>query len=157
MRTIAMDFITDLLAVPSKGTPWQLGNVRQDDGSDDKDYYDWYNALITVSCAISKRTALIPGNKRYTAQEWATVLVRVLLLSDWGIPKGIISDRDRKFTSEFWQGMWKALGTRLLMTTAYHPQGDGLSERKNQTVEIAIRYHYYMHPESNWVDLLPSL
>ncbi|CAJ2500431.1 Uu.00g032840.m01.CDS01 [Anthostomella pinea] len=61
------------------------------------------------------------------------------------------------FTSRFWKGLWKSLGTRLLMTTAYHPQGDGASEQKNQTVEIAIRYHHFMHPELNWVDLMPQL
>ncbi|RWA09357.1 hypothetical protein EKO27_g5767 [Xylaria grammica] len=74
-----------------------------------------------------------------------------------GVPTGLISDRDSKFTSDFWSGMWKTFGSRLLMTTAYHPQGDGLSERKNQTVEIAMRYYTFEHPDRPWVDVLPAL
>ncbi|GKE30792.1 putative reverse transcriptase domain-containing protein [Tanacetum coccineum] len=42
-----------------------------------------------------------------------------------GVPISIISDRDSRFTSRFWQSMQEALGTRLEMTTAYHPQTDG--------------------------------
>ncbi len=75
--------------------------------------------------------------------------MRQLLLSDWGIPTAIISDRDRKFTLDFWQGMWEALGTKLLMTAAYHPQADGLAERKNQTVEIALRFFVFERPETH--------
>ncbi|RWA03570.1 hypothetical protein EKO27_g11536 [Xylaria grammica] len=149
MRTIAIDFILSLPKVKSIGTPWQL--------SGSKDYFSEYNQLMTVSCHTSKRTLLIPGHEKYTAEEWGMALTKQLLLSDWGIPKGIISDRDRKFTSEVWKGIWKALGTRLLMSTAYHPQTDGLSERKNQTVEIALRYYNFTNPESCWLDVIPSL
>lgn len=145
MRVIAIDFILGLPAVSSTGTPWHLPK------------YEKFDCMLTVSCKSSKRTLLIPGNIRYSAEEWGHVLMRQLLLSDWGVPSAIISDRDRKFTSDFWTGMWEALGTKLLMTAAYHPQADGLSERKNQTVEIALRYHIYEHPESNWLDILPML
>src|SRR5204862_7860779 len=59
--------------------------------------------------------------------------------------------------SAFWQGLWRAFGTRILMTTAYHPQGNGAAERKNQSVELAIRYHYANNPEGNWIDVIPAL
>ncbi len=49
------------------------------------------------------------------------------------------------------------MGTRLLMPTAYHPQADGLAERKNQAVEIATRYHYFMNPESTRLEVVPWL
>ena len=51
-----------------------------------------------------------------------------------GVPTSIISDRDARFTSHFWQSLQKALGTRLDMSTAYHPQTDGQSERMIQTL-----------------------
>ncbi|GJS22343.1 putative reverse transcriptase domain-containing protein [Tanacetum coccineum] len=51
------------------------------------------------------------------------------------LPISIISDRDSRFTSRFWQSMQEALGTRLDMSTAYHPQTDGQSERTIQTLE----------------------
>ena len=56
-----------------------------------------------------------------------------------GVPISIISDRDSRFTSRFWQSLQKALGTRLDMSTAYHPQTDGQSERTIQTLEDMLR------------------
>nr|GEW86830.1 putative reverse transcriptase domain-containing protein [Tanacetum cinerariifolium] len=56
-----------------------------------------------------------------------------------GVPVSIISDRDGKFTSLFWQALHKVLGTRLDMSTAYHPKTDGQSERTIQTLEDMLR------------------
>ncbi|GJR21463.1 putative reverse transcriptase domain-containing protein [Tanacetum coccineum] len=56
-----------------------------------------------------------------------------------GIPVSIICDRDGRFTSNFWRSFQKALGTRLDMSTAYHPQTDGQSERTIQTLEDMLR------------------
>ncbi|GKB89966.1 putative reverse transcriptase domain-containing protein, partial [Tanacetum coccineum] len=56
-----------------------------------------------------------------------------------GVPISIISDRDSRFTSRFWQSMQEALGIRLDMSTAYHPQTDGQSERTIQTLEDMLR------------------
>ncbi|GKD99129.1 putative reverse transcriptase domain-containing protein [Tanacetum coccineum] len=52
-----------------------------------------------------------------------------------GVSVSIISDRDSKFTSQFWKSLNKALGTQLDKSTAYHPQNDGQSERTIQTLE----------------------
>ncbi|KAL4590367.1 hypothetical protein LXL04_003296 [Taraxacum kok-saghyz] len=56
-----------------------------------------------------------------------------------GVPVSIISDRDNRFTSRFWQSLQKSLGTRLDISTAYHPQTDGQSERTIQTLEDMLR------------------
>jgi len=56
-----------------------------------------------------------------------------------GVPASIVSDRDSRFTSYFWQAFQKALGTRMNMSTAYHPQTDGQSERTIQTLEDMLR------------------
>ncbi|GKA85043.1 putative reverse transcriptase domain-containing protein [Tanacetum coccineum] len=56
-----------------------------------------------------------------------------------GVPISIISDRDSRFTSRFWQSMQEALETRLDMSTAYHPQTDGQSERTIQTLKDMLR------------------
>ncbi|GJW05311.1 putative reverse transcriptase domain-containing protein [Tanacetum coccineum] len=61
------------------------------------------------------------------------------VVSRHGVPILIISDRDGKFTSHFWKSQNKALGTRLDMSTAYHPQTDGQSERTIQTLEDMLR------------------
>ncbi|GJR26730.1 putative reverse transcriptase domain-containing protein [Tanacetum coccineum] len=56
-----------------------------------------------------------------------------------GVPVLIISDRDGRFTSRFWQTLQKALGTRLDMSTTYHPQTGGQSERTIQTLEDMLK------------------
>ena len=55
------------------------------------------------------------------------------------VPSSIVSDRDSRFTSHFWQAFKKALGTRVNMSTAYHPQTDGQSERTIRTLEDMLR------------------
>ena len=61
------------------------------------------------------------------------------IVSRHGVPVSIISDRDGRFTSRFWQSLQKALGTQLDMSTAYHPQTDGQSERTIQTLKDMLR------------------
>ncbi|GJR64485.1 putative reverse transcriptase domain-containing protein [Tanacetum coccineum] len=61
------------------------------------------------------------------------------VVSRHGVPISIISYRDSRFTSHFWQSLQKVLGTRLDMSTDYHPQTDGQSERTIQTLEDMLR------------------
>ncbi|GJT78203.1 putative reverse transcriptase domain-containing protein [Tanacetum coccineum] len=61
------------------------------------------------------------------------------IVSRHGVPISIISDRNSHFTSRFWQSIQSALGTQLDMSTAYHPQTDGQSERTIQTLEDMLR------------------
>ncbi|GJV70545.1 putative reverse transcriptase domain-containing protein [Tanacetum coccineum] len=61
------------------------------------------------------------------------------IIARHGMPVSIISDRDSRFTSRFWQSLQKALGTQLDMSTAYHPHTDGQSERTIQTLEDMLR------------------
>ena len=99
-----------------------------------------YNCILTVTCKFTRKITLIPGKDTYTAEQWGILLLIRLQKIDWGVPKAIISDRDRKFVSELWKAMFNELGVNLMYSTAYHPQTDGSSERTNQTVEIAIRF-----------------
>ncbi|KAI3685864.1 hypothetical protein L6452_35125 [Arctium lappa] len=61
------------------------------------------------------------------------------VVSRHGIPLSIVSDRDSRFTSNFWEGFQKELGTRVKLSTAYHPQTNGQSERTIQTLEDMLR------------------
>jgi hypothetical protein len=56
-----------------------------------------------------------------------------------GVPKSIVSDRDSKFVSKFWQSLHNAMGIKLDMSVAFHPQIDGQSERTIQTLEDMLR------------------
>ncbi|GJY01425.1 putative reverse transcriptase domain-containing protein [Tanacetum coccineum] len=62
-----------------------------------------------------------------------------LIVARHGIPASIIYDRDGRFTSNFWKSFQKALGTYISMSTAYHPETDGQSERTIQTLEDMLR------------------
>ncbi|KAJ9504892.1 hypothetical protein QJQ45_005451 [Haematococcus lacustris] len=66
-----------------------------------------------------------------------------------GLPQAIISDRDPKFTSDFWTSLFHLTGTRLLLSSAYHPQTDGQTERANRTVEDMLRPYVNDH-KTDW-------
>ncbi|GKC98778.1 putative reverse transcriptase domain-containing protein [Tanacetum coccineum] len=70
------------------------------------------------------------------------------------VPVSIISDRDGRLTSRFWQTLQKALGARLEMSTAYHPQTDEQSERTIQTLEDMLRA-CMMDFGGSWDNYLP--
>ena len=84
-------------------------------------------------------------------------LARVFLREVWrhhGLPSDIVSDRDARFTSQFWADLTAILNIRLRMSTAFHPQTDGQTERVNQTVEAYVRA-FCNHEQSDWAELLP--
>ena len=71
-----------------------------------------------------------------------------------GSPVTLISDRDTRFTSDFWQQFCTLLGITTKMSTAYHPQTDGQTERANRTIEEVLR-HFTASSPGSWDDLLP--
>jgi hypothetical protein len=66
----------------------------------------------------------------------------------------IISDRDPKFTSKFWQTLFKLVNTKLALSTAFHPQTDGQTERANRTLEQYL-CAFINYKQDNWANLLP--
>ncbi|KAD4888554.1 hypothetical protein E3N88_20627 [Mikania micrantha] len=83
----------------------------------------------------------------------AEIYVREVV-SRHGVPVTIISDRDTRFTSRFWRNFQEELGTKLLLSTAYHPQTDGQSERTIQTLEDMLRA-CIIDFGGSWDDYLP--
>ncbi|KAD3640600.1 hypothetical protein E3N88_29823 [Mikania micrantha] len=74
----------------------------------------------------------------YTMDKLANLYINEIVVRH-GVPLSIISDRDSRFTSRFWQSLQKSLGTHLNLSTAYHPQTDAKSERTIQTLEDMLR------------------
>jgi hypothetical protein len=64
-----------------------------------------------------------------------------------------VSDRDPKFTSKFWKGIFNGFGTNLNFSTSYHPESDGQIERVNQVIEDMLRM-YVMDKPSKWEDYI---
>ncbi|GJS33391.1 putative reverse transcriptase domain-containing protein [Tanacetum coccineum] len=112
---IAMDFVTKL--------------PRTSSGHD---------TIWVIVDRLTKSAHFLPMREDYKMERLARLYLNKIVARH-GVPISIISDRDSRFTSRFWQSMQEALGTRLVMSTAYHPQTDGQSERTIQTLEDMLR------------------
>ena len=73
-----------------------------------------------------------------------------------GLPLEIVSDHDKLFMSKFWMALHKLTGVKLKMSSAYHPQKDGASERTNKTVNQALQYHVAQN-QKGWARALPCV
>ena len=87
---------------------------------------------------LTKSAHFVPISVHRTADKLARLYVREIVRLH-GIPISIVSDRDTLFVSEFWESFQQAMGTRLDLSTAYHPETDGQSERVNQVIEDMLR------------------
>ncbi|GJP40392.1 hypothetical protein CLOM_g24662 [Closterium sp. NIES-68] len=128
---VTMDFVTGLPAGPS-------GN----------------DAVLVVVDRLTKMAHFAPCRRTITAEETSRLFISTVVRLH-GIPAAIISDRDPKFTSKFWQNTWARYGTHLQFSSAYHPQTDGQMERTNQTMEQLIRTN--CPDRKKWEDVLPML
>ncbi|KAJ9556736.1 hypothetical protein OSB04_011350 [Centaurea solstitialis] len=97
-----------------------------------------FNAIWVIVDRLTKSTIFLPIRESLTAEQLAKIYVDEVV-SRHGVPVSIISDRDVRFTSRFWERFHSELGTRLHFSTAYHPQTDGQSERTIQTLEDMLR------------------
>jgi hypothetical protein len=107
-----------------------------------------HDAITVFVDKLTKMCHLAAVTKDITAVEVANVFVdRIYCLH--GLPKVIVSDRDTKFTSAFWKQLHARLGTKLSMSTAFHPQTDGQTERMNRVLEDMLR-HYIDPSQTDW-------
>lgn len=113
-----------------------------------------YNSITVVIDLLSGMVHLIPSRINYTAKEVAELVVSEIYKLH-GIPKYIISDRDVVFNSTFWTHFHKLIGTKLCMSSAYHPESDGSTERANQTVTQMLR-QCVRPTQKDWVSKLPG-
>jgi hypothetical protein len=128
-QDIAMDFVTGL--PPSQG----------------------YNAILNVIDRLTGMNHLIPCNDTTGAEE----LAKLYLQNIWklhGLPLTIISDRGPQFVSKFWKALCQRLKIQRNLSTAYHPQTDGKTERANAIMEQYLRA-FTSYQQDDWVDWLP--
>lgn len=111
------------------------------------------NAILVVIDKFSKFSHFIPLRHPFTASSVAKLFLdHVYRLH--GMPNIIVTDRDRIFTSNFWQQLFKLAGVDLRMSTSYHPQTDGQMERLNQCLETYLRCFVHACP-TKWISWLP--
>ncbi|GJR38338.1 putative reverse transcriptase domain-containing protein [Tanacetum coccineum] len=97
-----------------------------------------HDTIWVIVDRLTKSAHFIP-TRETDSMETLTRLYIKEIVSRHGVPISIISDRDSHFTSRFWQSLQSALGTQLDMSTAYHPETNGQSERTIQTLEDMLR------------------
>ncbi|GJW38023.1 putative reverse transcriptase domain-containing protein [Tanacetum coccineum] len=97
-----------------------------------------YDTIWVIVDRLTKSAHFLPMRETDPMEKLMKLYMKEVVTRH-GVPVSIISDRDSKFTSLFWKALHKALGTRLDMSTAYHPQTNGQSERTIQTLEDMLR------------------
>jgi transposase InsO family protein len=128
-ESISMDFITDL--------PSSHG----------------FDALLVVVDRFSKMAHFSPCTKSISSEETAQILLRDVFRLH-GFPDNIISDRGPQFIAKFWQRLLELLQIQRALSSGYHPQTDGQTERTIQTLEQYLRC-FISYQQDDWVDLLP--
>ena len=112
-----------------------------------------YSVILVVVDRLTKYAHFLPIRHPYTALMVAqTFLDTVVKLH--GLPASIVTDRDPIFVSHFWKELFKLYRVNLQLSTAYHPQTDGQSERVNQCLEMYLRCAVHNSPKS-WKSWLP--
>ena len=142
------------LTVPTY--PWEsigvdfVGPLPESGNRDGK-----FDSLTVVICLLTSMVHLIPSRTNYNASQLAELMFEHVYKSH-GLPKNIISDRDVLFTSVFWSRLHRLIGTKLRMSSAYHPQSDGATERANRTVTQMLRQCIHAN-QKDWVTKLPAI
>lgn len=135
------------LPVPDK--PWSVLSL---DFIVDLPPSEGCNTILVVVDTLTKMAHFIPLPKVPNSKETAHALsTHVFKLH--GLPSALVSDRGTQFTSQFWRALCQQLGITLKMSSAYHPQSNGQTERINQWLEQYIRC-YCTHLQDNWFSLL---
>ncbi|KAI3726575.1 hypothetical protein L1987_66373 [Smallanthus sonchifolius] len=97
-----------------------------------------HDSIWVIVDRLTKSAHFLPICEDYKMEKLAKLYMNEVITRH-GVPVSIISDRDSRFTSRFWKSLQKSLGTRVDLSTAYHPQTDGQSERTIQTLEDMLR------------------
>lgn len=96
------------------------------------------DSIWMIGDRLTKSAYFIPVKPTRTASSLATTYMREIVRLH-GVPSCIVCDRDPIFTSKFWAAFQEALGTKLNLSTSYHPQTEGQTERVNQILEDMLR------------------
>ena len=97
-----------------------------------------HDAIWVIVDRLTKSAYFLPIRTTFSAEQLAKLYIKEIVRLH-GVPLSIVSDRDNKFTLRFWRGFQSAMGTDLNVSTAFHPQTDGQSERTIQTLEDMLR------------------
>ena len=112
-----------------------------------------FTTILVIIDQLSKQAIFIPTHDTITSPE-LTQLFLLHVFTKHGVPAHVTSDQGSEFVLHFFRSLGKALDMKLHFTLDYHPEGDGQTERANQTLEQYLRM-YCNYQQDNWSDLLP--
>ena len=112
-----------------------------------------HDGIWVVVDRLTKSTHFLPIREKFSPRKLVELFMSHIV-SLHGVPVSIISDRDPRFTSRFWKRLMKELGVKLNLSTAFHPQTDGQSERTIQTLEDMLR-SCVLRFKGHWNEYLP--
>jgi transposase InsO family protein len=107
-----------------------------------------HTAYLSITCRLSNLLQVGFCESTVTAAQ-AAQLVFDNWVVHYGLPATIISDRDPRFLGDFWQALWRIMGTQLQFSTAGHPQTDGKAENRQRTANTMLR-HYVSFDQTDW-------
>jgi transposase InsO family protein len=113
-----------------------------------------HDMIMVIVDRLTKYAYMIPTTETIDAGQMANIVLRHVV-ANHGMPSRITSDRDKLFTSNMWQSFADQMGIELRLSTAYHPQTNGQTERVNQTLKQYLR-HYVNYQQNDWAGLLPT-
>jgi transposase InsO family protein len=111
-----------------------------------------HDCVLTVCCRLTKMVHFFPTYRTLTAEGLARLWITNIHPLH-GLPAVIYSDRDKLYTSNFWRELHRLVGTKLRMSTAYHPQTDGQTERAHRTLIEVLRCYVAAH-QKDWENYL---
>ncbi|GJT10117.1 putative reverse transcriptase domain-containing protein [Tanacetum coccineum] len=117
---------------------WKWDNITMDFVTKLPKSSQGYDTIWVIVDRLTKSAIFMPMRETDPLDKLARMYLKEVVTKH-GIPVSIICDRDPRFSSNFWKSLQKALGTSLDMSTAYHPETDGQSERTIQTLEDMLR------------------
>eukprot|EP00189_Rhodosorus_marinus_P008018 CAMPEP_0184754204 /NCGR_PEP_ID=MMETSP0315-20130426/44498_1 /TAXON_ID=101924 /ORGANISM="Rhodosorus marinus, Strain UTEX LB 2760" /LENGTH=184 /DNA_ID=CAMNT_0027233611 /DNA_START=24 /DNA_END=578 /DNA_ORIENTATION=- len=94
-----------------------------------------YDAILVVVDRLTKDAVFIPTTKTVTAEGVATLIAKNVI-AWFGFPRSNVTDRNEVFTATFWRHLLRLMRVQQLLSTAYHPETDGQTERVNQTLQL---------------------
>lgn len=92
-----------------------------------------FDTICTMTCRLNSKIMIVPVRANISAEDFAEVFFNTWFCEN-GLPLEIVSDRDKLFVSKMWRALLKLTGIKMKMSSSYHPELDGLSERTNKTV-----------------------
>ena len=115
-----------------------------------------YTAIVVFVDRFTKMMHCAPMHRKGQTAKDVAQLFMDNVFKHHGLPYKLVSDRDKYFVSAFWQHMNKLLNVNLSMSTAYHPQTDGQTEKANQVIKTMLR-SYCNDKQDNWAENLPMV